>query len=61
MMHRPNFGENGRNFEVAMNRQTFFRAKRVEERGGVREIRINLKMIAPSRGIERKKRGNPHN
>jgi len=28
----PNFGENGKNFEVVINRQTFLRAKRVEER-----------------------------
>jgi len=35
-IHRPNFGENGRNFEVVMNRQTFLRAKRVEERKGER-------------------------
>jgi len=46
MIHRPNFGENGWNFEVAMNRQTFFRAKRVEEREGEREIKINLKMMS---------------
>ena len=37
LIHRPYFGENGRNFEVVMNRQTFFRAKRVEEREGERE------------------------
>jgi len=34
MIHRPNFGENGQNFEVVMNRQNFFRAKRVYEREG---------------------------
>jgi len=49
MIHKTNFGENGRNFEVVMNRQTFFRAKRVEERKGERgrerEIRIKLKMM----------------
>jgi len=45
MIHRPNFGENGRNFEIVMNRQTFLRAKRVKERKGEREIRINLKMM----------------
>jgi len=28
-----------------MNRQTFLRAKRVEEKKGEREIRINLKMM----------------
>jgi len=27
VMHRPNFEENARNFEVVMNRQTFLRAK----------------------------------
>ena len=48
MIHRPNFQENGRNFKVVMNRQTFFEAKRVDEREGKRgerEIRINLKMM----------------
>jgi len=34
MIHRPNFEENGRNFEVVMNRQTFFRAQRVERERG---------------------------
>ena len=32
MIHRPNFGENGRKFEVVKNRQTFSREQRVEER-----------------------------
>jgi len=32
MILRPNFGENGWNFKVVMNRQIFFRAKQVEER-----------------------------
>jgi len=45
MIYRPNFGENGSNFEVVMNRKTFFRAKQVEEREGEGEIRINLKMM----------------
>jgi len=61
MIHRPNFGENGRNFEVVMNRQTFFRVKRVEEREGEGEIRINLKMIHCLGDRERGKRGNLHN
>jgi len=34
MIHRSNFEENGRNFEVVMNRQTFFRGKIVEDREG---------------------------
>jgi len=45
MIHWPNFGENGKNFEVVMNRKKIFRAKRVEEREVDREIRINLKMM----------------
>jgi len=45
MIHRPNFGENGRNFEVIMNSQTFFSAKRLEQREGEREARINLKTL----------------
>jgi len=32
MIHRPNFQENGRNFKVVMNRQTFFKAKIAGER-----------------------------
>ena len=47
VFHRPNFEENGRIFEVVMNEQAFYRAKREEERERVREkeIRINLKML----------------
>jgi len=46
VIHRPNFEENGSNFEVVINSQIFFKAKRVEEREGGREIRINLKMMS---------------
>jgi len=45
VIHSPNFEENGSNFEVVINRQTFFRAKRVEEIEGEREIRVNLEMM----------------
>jgi len=37
VIHGSSFEENRRNFEVVMDRQTFFRAKRVEEREGERE------------------------
>jgi len=43
VIYRPNF--EGSNFEVVINRQTFSRAKWLEEREGEREIRINLKMM----------------
>jgi len=45
VIHRANFEENGSNFEVVLNRRTFFRAKRVGKREKEREIRINLKMM----------------
>ena len=45
VIHSPNFEENGSNFEVVINRQTFFRAKRVEQRERDRKIRINLEMM----------------
>jgi len=31
VIHRPNFEENGSNFEFVINRQTFVRAKQVKE------------------------------
>jgi len=44
VIYTPNFEENGSNLEVVINRQNFFRAKGVEDRGREREreIRINL-------------------
>jgi len=57
VIHRPNFKENGSNFEVVINRQIFFRAKRVE-RGRERETSINLEMIPHVGDGERGKGGN---
>ena len=36
VIHNPNVKENGRNFEVIMNRKTFFSTKQVEKREGKR-------------------------
>lgn len=58
VIHRPNFEESGRIFEVVMNGQAFYKAKR-RDRWREKEIRINLKMI-PHIGGERGKRKNPH-
>ena len=46
VVHMPNFEENERIFEVAVNEQAFYRAKQEQERVREKEIRINLIMLA---------------